>query len=147
MIDTRAAQDHTAAQDRSGSLLGAGRAGQQRIPVNMYETTDALVIVAPMPGVRSEDVEVIVDGNEVTMRATLRTAAPKEYILHEWEYGLYERVLELPGEYGSEVTATLGHGQLAVRLLRGVASQPTTVNPVEPSSGSMPPKPEDRSNT
>ena len=29
---------------------GDGSAGPQRIPVNAYETTDALVVVAPMPG-------------------------------------------------------------------------------------------------
>lgn len=63
----------------------------QRIPVNTYETTEAMVIVAPMPGVMADDVDVSVRGRQVTLRARLRSAAPKPYLIHEWDYGDYER--------------------------------------------------------
>lgn len=103
------------------TLLDGGDAGlgTQRIPLNVYETTEAMVIVAPMPGVQAADVEVAVDGDgHLHLTARLRTAAPKDYLLHEWDYGSYERVYELPEGFGGPLTASLGNGQLAVRVAR-----------------------------
>lgn len=115
--------------------------GTQRIPVNVYEATDAVVIVAPMPGVRATDVVVRLDGSTLLLRAGLRTAAPKDYLVHEWFYGLYERVVELPPGFEGDVQAALGHGQLAIRVERAPrlvdAGAPSTalVHPLEPLSG------------
>jgi HSP20 family molecular chaperone IbpA len=97
----------------------------QRILVNGYLTSESVVLVAPMPGVQAEDVEIAVDGNVVTMRAALRTDAPKDYFLHEWDYGDYERTIELPQPVGEPITATLGNGQLAVSLARSPKRQAT----------------------
>jgi HSP20 family molecular chaperone IbpA len=96
----------------------------QRVPVNAYETTGALVVVAPLPAVQADDVRVEVHrGNPATLRfwAHVRSAPPRDFLVHEWEYGGYERELELPDGFGSGVEATLNNGQLAVRVLRGDA--------------------------
>src|SRR6516165_9113671 len=63
----------------------------QTFPVNMYEAGDALVIVAPLPAVAPDDVSISLDGEQVVIEAALRTAAPKDYLLHEWRYGGYRR--------------------------------------------------------
>jgi HSP20 family molecular chaperone IbpA len=71
----------------------------QSIPVNVYEATGALVLVAPMPAVTNDDVCVeLCPGAPASLRvwAHVRSAAPREYLLHEWEYGGYERQVELP---------------------------------------------------
>lgn len=91
----------------------------QRVPVNVYPTTDALVIVAPMPGVMADDVSITLDGNTIDIRAELRTEAPKPYLVHEWDYGHFARSLQLPEGFGGAALASLGHGQLAVRIERG----------------------------
>lgn len=102
----------------------------QFVPVNMYETEGAIVIVAPLPGVMADDVEVTVDGRQATIRAAMRTAATKDYILHEWHYGPYERTVELPDGFGGGGAATLGNGQLALRVQRGEPSAgPVVVHP------------------
>ena len=49
--------------------------------------------------------------------------------LREWDYGGYERELELPTGYGRAVEASLGNGQLAIRVLRGDAIDKVTVTP------------------
>jgi HSP20 family protein len=90
----------------------------QRIPVNVYETDSAVVVVAPMPGVMPDDVQIAVEGRRMTIRAELRTDAPKNYLVHEWEYGAYERTVELPEGTSGPVTASLGNGQLAVSVRR-----------------------------
>ena len=103
-----------------GTVLDGGdaSAGPQRVPLNVYETTEALVIVAPMPGVQADDVGVSVEAGIVRLAARLRTAAPKDYLLHEWDYGAYERDFDLPAGFDGPVSASLGNGQLAVRVER-----------------------------
>ena len=53
----------------------------QTIPVNGFTTTDAIVLIASMPGVTPDDVTIEVDGSCVSLRAARRTDAPKEYFL------------------------------------------------------------------
>jgi HSP20 family molecular chaperone IbpA len=98
----------------------------QEVPVNIYETTDALVIVAPLPAVQPEDVAIDLWPGRVRIRASLRSATTREYLLHEWEYGGYERELELPDGWGGGAEASLANGQLAVRVLPGTVSERTT---------------------
>jgi HSP20 family molecular chaperone IbpA len=53
--------------------------------------------------------------------------------VHEWEYGGYERELDLPEGFGAGLEATLANGQLAVRVLRGAPTGDTvSVTPVSP---------------
>jgi HSP20 family molecular chaperone IbpA len=100
----------------------------QPVPVNMYEADDALVVVAALPGVMADDVDVVVTPRLLTIEAGMRTAAPKRYLLHEWHYGPYFRELPIPSGFGREAHASFGNGQLAVRLLRGDAdSDPVIV--------------------
>ena len=103
----------------TATLLDHDADGAQRIPVNVYETDEALVIVAPMPGVRADDVEIVVEADQLTMRAEVRATAPtKNYVMHEWEYGGYERSIPLPGVFHGDVTASIGNGQLAISISR-----------------------------
>jgi HSP20 family molecular chaperone IbpA len=104
----------------------------QSVPVNLYEATEALVLVAPMPAVTCDDVCVEVrPGTPSTMRfwAHVRSAAPRDYLLHEWEYGGYERQVDLPAGYGGGVEATVKNGQLVVRVLRGECTDEMHVTP------------------
>jgi HSP20 family molecular chaperone IbpA len=91
----------------------------QRVPVRMYEAPEALVIIAPMPAVQPSDVHIEKRGTELRLWAHLRSAAPREYLLDEWDFGGYERALEVPPGYGAGIEATLTNGQLVIRLLRG----------------------------
>lgn len=100
----------------------------QAVPVNVYEAGEALVIVAPLPAVKPEDVTVELRLGSIRFWSHLRSAGPREYLVHEWSYGGYERVVELPAGYGSGVEASLANGQLAIRVLRGDAVE-LTVQP------------------
>jgi len=100
----------------------------QRVPVNVHETTEALVIVAPLPAVTPKDVTVELRPGAVRFWAHLRSAGPRDYLVHEWHYGGYEREVDLPAGFGGGVEATLINGQLVVRVLRGEA-QSLTIQP------------------
>jgi HSP20 family molecular chaperone IbpA len=92
----------------------------QMLPINAYETTEAIVLVAPMPAVKAEDVHVRVSSGTVSIAADARTDPQKDWLVKEWSYGPYERSFELPNDFGfGGGEATLGNGQLAVRILRG----------------------------
>ena len=49
--------------------------------------------------------------------------------MREWEYGGYERQLDVPAGYGAGVEALLKNGQLVIRLLRGEAADRVDVTP------------------
>ena len=92
-----------------------------QVPVNMYEAEGAVVVVAPFPGVMPDDVQVTLEGRTLQLRADQRTPAPKDYLLHEWEYGPWERTVEIPEGFGTEFETSFGNGQLAIRVLRKTA--------------------------
>ncbi len=104
----------------------------QTVPVNVYETSEALVIVAPLPAVTADDVTIELHAECVRFWARLRSAGPRDYLVHEWDYGGYEREVDLPDGYGSAVEASLANGQLAIRVLKGGSSAPITVKPRSP---------------
>jgi len=107
----------------------------QAVPVNMYETSGALVVVAPMPAVMPGDVTVELRPRSLRFFAHVRSSGTREYLMREWEYGGYERQLDLPEGFGSGVEATLTNGQLAIRVLRGGAMREDCVI-VHPTSSS-----------
>jgi HSP20 family molecular chaperone IbpA len=101
----------------------------QQVPVNVHETSAALVIVAPLPAVTAEDVTIELRPDTLRFWAHLRSAPPREYLIHEWEYGGFEREVALPDGYGAGVEASLANGQLAIRVLRGHTDRPVTIKP------------------
>jgi len=104
----------------------------QSVPVNVYETTAALVIVAPLAAVSAADVAVeLHPGTPPCVRfwAHVRSSGQREYLIHEWEYGGYERQLDLPDGYGGGVEATLNNGQLVIRVLRGSVDEQISITP------------------
>ena len=103
----------------------------QAVPINVYEATGALVILAPLPAVQPGDVTVDLRPGMVRFRARVRSAGHRQYLVNEWDYGGYEREIELPEGYGSGVEASLTNGQLAIRVLRGDPTEMT----VSPSGG------------
>jgi HSP20 family molecular chaperone IbpA len=108
----------------------------QKVPVNVYETSGALVVVAPLPAVTAKDVTIeLRPGTPACLRfwAHLRSAGPRNFIVNEWDYGGYEREIDLPDGYGSGIEASMANGQLAIRVLRGDLTDPLTVQPTPTS--------------
>jgi HSP20 family molecular chaperone IbpA len=113
-------QRHQAVVDATEATEASMRV--QPVPVNVYETSSALVIVAPLPAVTAEDTTIELRDNCLRFYAHVRSAAPRDYLVHEWDYGGYERQVELPDGYGAKIEASLGQGQLAIRVLKGEPS-------------------------
>ena len=103
----------------------------QSVPVNVYETPGALVVVAPFVAVTAQDVTVELQPGKLRFWAHLRSAPPREYLVHEWDYGGYEREIDVPEGYGAGVEASLANGQIAIRVLRGEPVGSVTIQPTE----------------
>lgn len=101
----------------------------QRVPVNVYETTAALVVLAVLPAVMPSDVEIELRPGTLRFWASVRSAGNREYLVKEWEYGGYEREIDIPAGYGGGVEATMANGQLAIRVLRGDSAETITAKP------------------
>jgi HSP20 family molecular chaperone IbpA len=125
MSNTRASHDAV----RASTDETARSMTPQRVPVNAYETAGAFVIVAPFPAVTENDVTVELTEGAVRFWADLRSAGPREYAIHEWEYGGYERVVDLPRGFGATVEASLTNGQLVVRVLSGEFTAEQKIRP------------------
>lgn len=106
----------------------AAEMAPQRVPVNVYEANAALVVMAPLPAVTAEDVTIELRPGRLRFYAQLRSAGPREHLIQEWEYGGYERELDIPEGYGNGVEASLANGQLAIRVLAG-APREQTISP------------------
>lgn len=122
----------TSLRDAMGRLLdqsfifggrGEGEAGpsSQTVPVNIFESEDFLMLIVPMPGLQEEDIEINVRGNTVTLegheRADLKPDSDKRYLRHEWRYGPYRRMVELPYAVdANSAEAALGNGVLTLRM-------------------------------
>lgn len=101
----------------------------QQVPVNMYETSGALIVVAPIPAVTAGDVTVELKAGRLRFWAHLRSAGPREFLVKEWDYGGYEREIDLPSGFGAGMEASVANGQLVVRVLRGEETGPIRIQP------------------
>lgn len=119
--------DHQQVVDATAHVQATMR--PQRVPVNVYETNSALVVVGPLPAVTADDVTIELRPGTLRFHADLRSAGPRDYLIQEWEYGGYEREIDVPEGYGRDVEASLANGQLAIRVLSGEPTAERTIKP------------------
>ena len=84
-----------------------------------------------MPGLKSEDLELSVVGNELTIKGRRDTASEEGTTFHRRErgFGEFVRAIKLPVEVDSaQVSATLVNGVLTVRLPKAEAAKPRKIS-------------------
>jgi HSP20 family protein len=100
-------------------------------PVDIYETDEAVVLKAELPGVSKEDVTVEVHQNTLILRGQRRHEAEvKEENYHRVEraYGTFQRSFVLPTMVDQEhVQATYKDGVLELRLPKSEAAKPKRI--------------------
>lgn len=119
MLSLRQAMDRLfeEAWVRPGATLPT--AGAVVLPLDLYETGDDVVVVASVPGVRSEDIEIGVQADVLTIRGEVRVAesADVKYHRRERQGGQFVRQLTLPVSVDSEhAEARFEDGVLTLRL-------------------------------
>lgn len=105
--------------NRPWSASRARRVGQTFPAVNVWETDDRLMAEAEVPGLRMDDLEILVDGSELTIKGERRHEEQEGVTYHRRERGTgtFCGVVSLPVEVDVEKTeASLSDGVLTVAM-------------------------------
>ena len=108
----------------------ATRGGPHFVPhVDILETDSELLLLADVPGVRPEDIELHYERGELMLHARVHSRLPKEgMLLKEYEEGDFHRVFSVhesidPGR----IEAQCKNGVLTVRLPKMEALRPRQI--------------------
>jgi len=97
-------------------------------PVDIYETRDGLVVLADLPGVAQEDLDVRVDNNVLTIRGHAHHAVPGDAIYREHELVSFFRQFELSDKVDqSRISADLKCGVLTLQLPKAEEAKPRQI--------------------
>ncbi len=97
---------------------------------DVYENEDALVLVAEMPGVAPDGLDVTVEDNVLVIRGEPAAATDDEgdVLLKEFEVGPFYRAFQLPADYDTEhIEAGVRQGVLTLRLPKSDRLKPRRI--------------------
>lgn len=111
---------------------GEARGTGLRMKVDVAESNGAYTVMAEMPGVKKEDLEITIDGAQVTLSAEVkreREASAEERVLHaERVFGKLTRSFALPQEVDEQkAQAKLRDGVLELVLPKKAAASRKTI--------------------
>jgi HSP20 family protein len=88
---------------RNSAVSGRGSASGHWVPnTDVYQTDEGLVIKVELAGMKSENLEITVEGNRLRIAGNRPDGcrAPKcSFLVMEISYGPFESILELPPAY------------------------------------------------
>ena len=97
-------------------------------PVDIYETEAGLVVLADLPGVAKEALDVRVEDNILTIRGTSGNGLPGDAVYREFELANYFRQFELGEKVDqTKITAELKHGLLTLKLPKADEAKPKKI--------------------
>jgi len=118
----------------SQNLVSEGTSHMQATvypPLNMYETKDALILKAELPGVRADDLEISVEGDTLSLQGKRKRSLEEDNISYhrrEIETGNFSRALALPTKVDLDnMTAKLTDGILTITLQKADEVKPRQV--------------------
>jgi HSP20 family protein len=110
----------------------AGEDRSYRLPLDAYTTPDEIVIVANMPGVKPENVEITLEGDTLSIKG--ERPAPMEnveYVLQERPYGVFQRTLNINIPVDAEkAEAKYENGLLILTVPKAEIIKPKTIQVV-----------------
>lgn len=100
-----------------------------RLPLDVYSTPEEIVIMAAVPGVNSENVEITFEGDVLTVRGEFPGALENvEYIMRERRHGRFSRSLTFNVPVNAEgIEATFEHGVLTIVAPKAETVKPKTI--------------------
>jgi len=132
MISLRDVMDRLVGESffRPWPSLGMFPAGEG-LAVDMYETNDAVVVEATVPGVKPEEIDVKVVGHVLTIKGERKEEKKEErptYVYRERSLGSFHRSVTLPTEVDvDKATAEFEHGVLTLTLPKSETVKPKSI--------------------
>jgi HSP20 family protein len=115
------------------------RAASRRMPLDVYETPDAIIIEAALPGIRPEEVEVSVLGDTLTLTAGSESDTGSEENGYRWrevQRGKVTRSVALPqGVVAEQASATFENGLLRLSVPKAQPAEAVRIPVTAPVTG------------
>jgi len=103
-----------------GTVRGAVESGFGTLPVDIYETEDAVVVTASLPGLKPEDIDITVQGDMLRIQGEIKhdqEVKDDQFHRRERRFGHFQRELALPTSVRADgVEAQFEHGVLTLHL-------------------------------
>ncbi len=118
-------------QNEVNRLFHGYRGANRFAAVNVWASEDAVRVVADLPGVEPNDLDVQIEGDTIEIRGERRASVLAEgerYLQQDRRCGSFRRVVELPYEVQSEdVKAQYRNGRLEITLPRHESTKPKKI--------------------
>jgi HSP20 family protein len=117
---------------------GWGGSDGSAVALDIRTTPDALLIEAPLPGVKPGDVEITVEEGVLTIRGENRAEAPEDetVLVQEIRRGVFTRSVTLPsGLEPDRAEATFEDGVLFLRIPKAEQVKPRHIRITSMSNG------------
>jgi HSP20 family protein len=99
--------------------------------IEMYEREDGFILRAELPGVSSQDIDISMVGDALTIKGERRPpeeVKEEEYQCSEMCYGSFSRSITMPTSVdASKVEATYQNGVLELRLPKAEQAKPSKI--------------------
>jgi len=97
-------------------------------PVDIFETEDALTVIADLPGVGKEAVDIRVEDDILTIKGKADYKRPENMIIEEFDLHGYFRQFQLSDEVDqSKISAETKNGVLTITLPKAEKSKPKRI--------------------
>ncbi len=105
------------------------RAYVYRLPIDAYSTENELVIIASVPGVNPEEVEITIEGDTLMIKGEVPAPLGNvNYIMQERGHGRFSRTLTLNVPVQADkAEAEFVNGILTLRVPKAEAVRPRTI--------------------
>ncbi len=107
------------------------RAGKVYVPkADIYETQEQLVVLADMPGVKQDGLDITLEQNILTIYGKVEQSQMEGFVLSYSEYGVgdYRRVFTLSNEIDRDgIQATIKDGVLKLILPKSKRAMPKKI--------------------
>lgn len=98
-------------------------------PVDIFETKDGLTVVADLPGVPKENIEIRVDNGVLTIKGRTAHDTPGEAVYTEYQLLSFHRQFELSDQVDQEkISATMKQGVLYISLPKAEQPKPRQIS-------------------
>lgn len=121
------------------SVMGGSGEGTWMPAADVIETDDAYIVELELPGVRSEDIDVHLNGNELVVRGEMKEREREGLFRRRTRrVGEFEYRVTLPGELrDKDVEASLAYGVLRIHVPKAQkAAKSSRIAIAESSDGS-----------